>query len=457
VSPRELAPGSQERAVSRASRLAVLVVGAAFAASCATSPKATPPSDRFPLDPRDGLSGPFPPGVEAGWKALSAGDPRRARTEFESAAAADPTPAARIGRIEALVLGGALSEAREACRDPLPQGDTAAFVTACGEAQARSGEALEAYELYQRAAAMPPVRPALRERESELRLQARDQMRRKAQEAAGARDWAAGRRAAARAIALDPASAAARETAGDVERDAGEPAAALRFYEEALERDGADKAVARKAADIAVSLKDWSAAVPVLDRLATEDPKYEPQAAAARLAFRIANWPEPERKAARADRLSRGDAARLTWWMVPEVREASVSTGIIASDIVGRPDAREMTRAVSLGLLDVDTETHRARPDAPLSLAAAARLYLRLAQILRGRPLDCFQSAPGPLETLTQTDALRLARLCRLLDDEDPAPLSGVGFTRALDRARAIASPRGAGAAPGPAGERRPS
>ena len=41
-----------------------------------------------------------------------------------------------------------------------------------------------------------------------------------------------------------------------------------------------------------------------------------------------------------------------------------------------------MIRAVSLGLLDVDPDTHRARPDAPLTRAAAARLMLRLASRL---------------------------------------------------------------------------
>jgi hypothetical protein len=126
--------------------------------------------------------------------------------------------------------------------------------------------------------------------------------------------------------------------------------------------------------------------------------------------------------------------------MVPEVREASVSSGVIASDVVGRPDAQEVTRAASLGLIDVDTETHRARPDALLSLAAAARMYLRLVLLIHRSPPACFESGIGPIETLSQADAIRVARACGLLEDDSAASLSGAAFTRAIDRVRAVAS-----------------
>jgi len=419
----------------------VVVVGLSFA--CATAPRVTPSRDRFPLDPREGLIGSFPASVEDGWRALSSGDARRARAEFEASIRAEPSEAARIGRIEALVAEGSLAEALEACPAALEHAEpTAPLLTACGEAQARSGKPREAWELYRRAAAKAPNRPGIESRTAELRSQARDQMRREAQEAAGAKDWTAARRAAAQAIELDPASASARETAGDVERDAGNPTAALRAYQEALERNPADDAVQRKLAAVAVELSDWTAAVPVLDKLAARDPKFVGPAEEARLAFRVANWPDAEREAARSKRISRGEAALLTWWMVPEVREASVSSGVIASDVVGRPDAPEVTRAVSLGLIDVDTEMHRARPDAPLSLAAAARLYLRLVVLIRKGAPACFGAAGGPIETLSQADAIRVARACALLEDDSPASLSGAAFTRAIDRVRALASGR---------------
>src|SRR5262245_18627164 len=269
--------------------------------------------DHSPLDPREGLLGPFPASVENGWRALASGDARRARAEFEESIRTEPSEAARIGRIEALVAENSLGEAIEACPAALEHAEpTAALLTACGEAQARSGKPREAWEFYRRAAAKPPNRPGLEARAAELRSQARDQMRRAAQEAAGEKDWSAARQAAAQAIELDPTSASARETAGDVERDAGNASAALRAYQEALERDPADDAVQRKLAAVAVELSDWTAAVPVLDKLAVKDPKFVAQAEEARLAFRVANWPEAERDAARSTRISRGGAALLT-------------------------------------------------------------------------------------------------------------------------------------------------
>jgi tetratricopeptide (TPR) repeat protein len=425
---------------------AAWVVALALSLSCATAPKAAAPRDRFPLDPREGLAGPPSPAVDSGWEALASGDARRARDEFDRALAEGPSRAASIGRIETLVLLDVLPEARESCTKALGESEpTLALLTACGEAQARSGQPFDGWELYRRAASMAPDRPGFAKRTEELRTQARDQMRREAQTAAGEKDWASARRAAAKAIELDPASAPARETAGDVERDAGDSSAALRFYQEAADRDPSDTAIQQKVAKIAVSLSDWSAAVPVLDRLAASDPKYAEQAAQARLAFRVANWPEAERGAARSPRLTRGDAARLTWWMVPEVREASVATGVIASDVVGRPDAREIARAVSLGLLDVDADTHRARPDAPLSLSAEAKLYLRLVLLLRRQPPACFASANGPVDALASPEMIRVARACALVDENDPTPLSGASFTRGLDRVREVASGSGAG------------
>src|SRR5262249_52243582 len=83
-------------------------------------------------------------------------------------------------------------------------------------------------------------------------------------------------------------------------------------------------------------LEDLALAVSAYDKLARIEPRASRKAAEVRLAFRVANWPPSERDAARSARLTRAGAAELVWWMVPEVRNARVESGIIASDARAR-------------------------------------------------------------------------------------------------------------------------
>jgi tetratricopeptide (TPR) repeat protein len=424
--------------VNRTLRPAVLLL--LLSASCATTPLSAPPRDQFPLDPREGLAGQFPPEVGTGWEALLAGDAARARAEFLKAQAPEPNLAARIGLIEALVAGALLPEALAACHDALSAGrPTVPLLVACGEGFARSGQALAAWDLYRQAVSRTQGRAGLENRAAQLSNLARDELRRQAQEAAGRRDWRTALQAVERSIEIDPDSAPGREIAGDIELEAGDPVKALARYREGLELSPRDRAIREKTAKLAVELKDYATAIPVLDRLAAEDPRFEAQAASARLSFRAANWPVEEQAAARAARLTRAEAARLLWWMVPEIREAKVTTGVIASDVVGRPDRLEVSRAVSMGLLDMDRETHRASPDSVLTFAAASRLYLRLLSFLRsGEPPTCL--AGSSVDALTSGDGIRVARECRILGDKDGPPVGGAAFTRAVDRVRALAA-----------------
>jgi len=420
--------------MSRCRLAAILLLFAA--AACRTTSPAARSRDRFPLDPREGLTGPFPSDVNRGWEELVAGDAARSRALFLRAEGR----AAKIGAIEALVADAALPEALALCGGALADGDpTAALLVACGEAHARSGQAVAGWSLYAQALPRAPGRPGLEARAGELRSQARDELRREANEAAGREDWQAARQAAERAVAIDPESAAARETAGDVALAAGDGTAALAQYREGVARPPASRQLLDKIARLAMDLKDYAAAIPALDALAAEDPSYQVRAEEARVAFRVANWPAAERSAARAARLTRGEAADLLWWMVPEVRDAQVSAGVIASDVVGRADRLEISRAVSLGLLDADRETHRANPDGTLTFGSASRLYLRVLVFLVPRePLTCLEGKP--VEELSSGEAIRVARECRLVGDTEGPPVGGAAFMRALDRVRILAA-----------------
>jgi len=418
---------------------------AAVLARCASVPPPDQPSGAFPLDPRLELEGPFDDAVSRGWRALAAGDPRTAAHAFAEPTQGASARAAAIGGVEALVLVGRAEEAVERCASmldpevPNPNPNpTTPLLTACGEAYARTGQPARAYELYARAAAHAPKMPRVEARSEELREAAVERMLDEAAKdaAAGRRD--AARAATARALAWAPRSASLLVRAGDVACALGDREEALADYREAVAAGGLDADTQARIGEVALEAGDPGMAVSIFERLSAEDPRFRDRAAEARLAFRIANWPDAERQASRARRLTRSAAASLVWWMFPEVREARVTSGIVATDLLERRDNRPMIRAVSLGLLDVDPDTHRARPDAPLTRAAAARLLVRLAATLgnpRARP-ECLRDA-GALRG-AGTDAIRVASRCELLSESGGSAVSGAELTRGLDRLRSL-------------------
>jgi tetratricopeptide (TPR) repeat protein len=404
--------------------------------SCASAPPVPAARDRFPLDPREGLAGPFEDAIERGWRALSSGDAKRARREFDRTATEPSRRAAAIGGIEALVLSDRAEEAVRVCADALSgSGPTLPLWTACAEAYARTGDPIAAFLLYERAAERSPGRRGLAERTEELRAVATETLLTVAEREASEGQRDAARAKVAQALAWNPGAAAVWIRAAEVECAAGERESALRYYRDAMALEPLDDASAERAGELALEMGDYSTAVPLFESLAALNPRLRERAAEARLAFRIDNWPEAERQAARSLRLSRAGAALLVWWMFPEVREAKVKSGIVASDVLERKDSRIMMRATALGLLDVDAETHRARPDAPLSRGAAAQMMVRLATLLgKGAPSGCLAAASeasrrGP-------EVVRLATRCGLLSESGGGYVGGQEMTRGLDRLR---------------------
>ncbi len=417
--------------------LAALV--AAVLARCASAPPPMP-RDAFPLDPREGLAGPFEAAVGRGWKALLAGDATGAEREFlRVSTGGSSARAAAIGYIEALVASRRSEEAIAPCATALGAGEpTAPLLVACGEAHARTADPVGAAELYERAATLAPDRPGLAMRAEGLRTEAAEALVEEALVSAGEGRRADAQRQVARALGTSR-SAPILALAGDVECALGERERALEYYRESIAQGGGDPRVEERAGELALELGDYATAVSIFDGLAARDPRFGERAAEARLAFRIANWPDAERQAARARRLTRAGAALLAWWVFPEVRDARVAAdGVVASDVLERRDSRVMVRAISLGLLDVDPYTHRARPDAPLTRAAAARMMLLLAARLpgSGQAPECFQGVPGPGKG--GQEAIRVAVRCKLLSESGASVVSGAEFTRGLDRLRTL-------------------
>lgn len=420
----------------------LLPIGCASSASAGGgSGAAVRRSERFPVDPRDELPGPFPEGVESGWQALAAGDAAAAEKEFLRARRVRPYLAAEIGLIEARVLLGRTDEALVSCREALAGGPTTvALLVACGEARARAGQVFEAHELYARAASRAGSRDWIRARADDLRKEAIESL---AASSSGAKkeDLSNARKRIDRAIELDPGDAALHAVAAEIELSAGQPDRAFERYKEAYRLDPKNLSVQEHLAELALD-RDPALAVSVLEALARRDARFRDRAAAARLAFRISNWPAPEREAAQSERLTRAEAAALVWWMFPEIREARVKSSVIASDVVSRKDSRAVTRAVSLGLLDVDPETHRARPDGGLTRRTCARMMMRLLRVLNpGSHPDCLEGRPH--SGRSGVEAIDSAVRCSLLDESEVTWVGGREFTRGLDRLRVLASGKG--------------
>jgi hypothetical protein len=115
---------------------------------------------------------------------------------------------------------------------------------------------------------------------------------------------------------------------------------------------------------------------------------------------------------------------------------------VIASDVVSRKDSPAVMRAVALGLLDVDRETHRARPDAALSRRTASRMMLRLVRILKpGARPDCLEGSPE--STRSGAEAIEAAVRCGFLSESEGTSVAGREFTRGLDRVRVLATGKG--------------
>ncbi len=437
---------AREIALAGLAGSAVLLAGILFAPACATAPPPVSRRDQFPLDPREELLGPFAEETLRGCAALADGNASAAEAAFAAARSGGVRRlAAEIGWIEAVVLQGRPAEALPVCQELLVAGDpTLPLLVACGETHFQAEDAIGAFALYRRAVARAPDRPGMNRRAGELRLAARDQWLARARAAASAKDWARSRSAIEEAIALSPESSALRAAAGDIESEAGEKAAGLRRYRESMEIEPRNMAVLEKTATLALELGEHALAVSAFERLARSDPRFAGRAADARLAFRVANWPPAERDAARSSRLTRAAAAELVWWMVPEVREMRAVAGPIASDAVSRRDSRAITRAVALGLLEVDYETHRVSPDAHLSPAAAAKMLVRLLAILKPPPgvVACLQKTVPSV--LTGAEAFRLSQACGLISERDGPAVGGAAFLRALDRARSAVDGEGA-------------
>ena len=193
--------------------------------------------------------GPFADETIRGCEALAEGRCACRRSRLRGGAiGARPRLAAEIGWIEAVVLQGRAEEALSVCRDALGAGDpTVPLLVACGEAQfSRGRRGRRACPLSASARPRRGSAGLWTRRTEELRLAARDQLLERAR---GERGEEGMDEEPCRHRAGDRAGAgifrSARRGRGH-RAEAGEKAAALRRYREAMEIEPRDTAVLEK-------------------------------------------------------------------------------------------------------------------------------------------------------------------------------------------------------------------
>ncbi len=401
-----------------------VVAAAILAAGCRT----IAPAPRVPvylLDPRLGLSGPFPASVGVGWEAI-----QQRRWDDAARLFSGGGDSEAIGRTEALLGLGRLAEARAACAKSFERGvGTAPLFAACAEIAAREERWVDAYDLFEGAVLRLPENAGLNDRRRAAAPRAAQALLEKATAAMGERHPKQARAAAERALAIAPGSFDAQVLAGRAAVASGDSASAFAHLFNAWKSDPTRVEVGEQAASLASKLGRSNEALEILSALARTDPRFRGRAEEAREDFVISNWPARERDIARSVRLTRAGALTLLWKLLPQVRAVPSNRSVpVASDIVGRKDRQILSRSLQLGLIVVDPSTHRARPDAILFRAEAIRMLLRAAAAAGlGRRVDCVEKAPGG------TSLAAAAAQCGLLSAGSAGSVSAREFRRAID------------------------
>lgn len=194
---------------------------------------------------------------------------------------------------------------------------------------------------------------------------------------------------------------------------------------------GSDEALERRA-ELELSHGDAQVALRLFERLAAEDPENPERAenlTRARFRWRLLLLPEEIVGITESAQLTRTEFASLLFWLIPGVRNAAVSSGRIATDILEVPARRrqEIARVVNRGLMEVDTTMHRFDPLRAVSRREALTGLLAALAQTRPAPSCVREFSPNPSPSLDLV--CRSATLCRILDDISSclpeAPING--------------------------------
>lgn len=433
------------RAPAREAPLRRALALALVAASCATTPppRTPPPEPEAAWGFRDPASGRDPARLSTrdqrligeGLAAVRRGDGAAARRLFEQGASRAPDPVPfRLGLAYAAAAEGETAEAEEALRTLLAaEAGYVPAVEALADLEASTGREREAMDGYRAVLrALPGDRRAAARVEA-MRRALVSARRSEAEEALAAGELERARRAGVSLVELDPRAATGFQVLARTAEASGRPEDAYAWAIQARNLVPRDPAWTEVVARLAMETARFAEAAGFYDELATGSPVFAEKAEAARLEFRIQNLPASPRGAALSPRLTRVQLAVLLWATVAEVRDdAAAGPAEVAVDVVDHPERSALIRAISLGFLAVDRDTHRVGVEAAVPRAELARQLHRLARLVaRGRRLPaCLASDPPALTALQE---------CGILSPSAARGVTGREALRAVERTARLA------------------
>lgn len=201
-----------------------------------------------------------------------------------------------------------------------------------------------------------------------------------------------------------------------------------------------DRELQLRRAQLEMEVGDAHVGLGLFQELATASPgdvRLADELWRARFLWRVANSPEPVRRAAASPQATRADLAVMLYWLVPQVRTARSGAPRIASDILEHPAQEAIVRVVNLGLLGVDETLHRFEPDRAARRHELHRALLRL--LAAADPAGCASGEERAESGARRESICRSATACGLAPSEaeclPTAPLSGAEALEMVRRA----------------------
>lgn len=324
-------------------RLALLMVGAAFAVSCAppppvVAPPAAPmhPEYVFPAAP----SGTPPALVDRltrGWRLLQANDLAAADREFAAALTTNRDFApARAGT-------GYVELARRRTNEAVSHFDAASpagrpyapALVGRGLALIESGRADTALASFESALELDPAIPELAERVATLRVRVVQDRIGRAERAAAAGRWDEARTAYRAAIDASPDAAFLYRDLAGVERQAGRPETALELANAALFHDANDAKAHVIIAEIHAERQEYDEALAAYRKAAALEPSAAIEAAIARVSERSreAALPPQYRAIATEPGATRADVAALLGVRLGQALSRAPQRQVVVTDV----------------------------------------------------------------------------------------------------------------------------
>src|SRR6185295_10662925 len=337
-----------------AAALGVLAVAVAVHACASSAPPTIPapapvprgldlPAEEkaFLVEPLAGFPGAIDPArheeiLSAHRNLLAAGDLAGAGQLAAELLADDPSslPAAVL----AAQVDFARGDVRAVIKRLVPVGDAAPGYTASqlllGRAAERSGDVALGYAAYRAVAAKSPLAFA---KTGALHAQALETVRKRLQVELEQGETEAAQGQLKLLQAWGPSELSTYEAAAAVARATGDRAAELAAVRSLSERRPDDRALLEHRADLEMDVGDPSRGLDIVQKLADrnrKDPALATKLEGTKFRWRLSFLPPDVRELAGRPSLSRADLAVLLYWLIPSVRYAKPTAGLIAVDVL---------------------------------------------------------------------------------------------------------------------------